>query len=242
MEKECGFFKLLFGGDDKFCAEATSSLFAGLWFRKPSPNGDHLQWIGRLITNYQHSEATIHFLIVFLGLGIVYYLSSPTPQKVKVPAKLRWLFFFALYFETVTMCVPYLFLFAWAWSPFTGQNGTEDFHNSLVTFIQNLDPGEGVQKGSFTLGVQFGAALITMFWVSVLVLILDGVAMWKAWKFAWDGREQTMWTAVVYGGTIAFLVSATGRGGVEGASLTEIATDALHHLFGEDYTPMSSLL
>lgn len=95
MEKECEFFAQFFGGDSKFCAEASISIFAGLWFRNPNPTPKQLNWIGRLIANYQHCEAFIHFLIVIFGLAIVLRLAKQKKDlgAYAVPGFIRWAFF-----------------------------------------------------------------------------------------------------------------------------------------------------
>lgn len=245
MEKECEFFSLLFGGNSKFCAEATSSLFAGLWFRTPNPGKSHLDWIGRLITNYQHSEAVIHFMICFFGAIIVLYLGTIT-KKTKVtgagvPALFRWCFFVSLAFETYTMCVPYLFLFSWVWTPFI-QNPKD----GLVEYIESFN-----SEDKFLGGVQFGAALITMFWVSVVVLVLDGWATIKAWEFARNGNSNIVLSSSLVGSSglilVLFMVeffSPVGRAGASAdtTSYTELACDALHHMVGGDSTPMRTLM
>lgn len=245
MEKECNFFSLLFGGDASFCAEATSSLFAGLWFRVDKPNGDHLNWIGRLITNYQHNEAIFHFTIVIFGLIIVAQLGSVTKKTKEVAAGVsgfvRWVFFCSMAFEVYTMCVPYLFLFAWVWTPFV-----ESPKNGLVDFIESFN-----QNDSFLTGIQFGAALITMFWVSVVVLILDMLALIYAWNFARNGKSNLILSSslwAIFGSAIVALMieffSPTGRGGTKNGeiSYTEIVCDMLHHMYGGDKTSMRSLM
>lgn len=245
MEKECEFFKLLFGGNSAFCADSSSSIFAGLWFRTPTPNSKQLNWIGRLITNYQHSEAVIHFAIVILGFVIVYYLGSIT-KKTKgvscgVPGWIRWGFFISLFIEVYTMCVPYMFLFAWAWLPFIQLE-----KGPLVTFVENLDDND-----SFLKGIQLGAALITMFWVSVVVLILDTWATVKAWNFAVNGKDAFFASSVINGVCLAFTAylwidffDEEGRGNAKDGSFhfSEFIGDTLHSLFGNDHTSMSSLL
>mmetsp|Transcript_2700 Transcript_2700/g.8140 ORF Transcript_2700/g.8140 Transcript_2700/m.8140 type:complete len:303 (-) Transcript_2700:112-1020(-) len=231
MEKECAFFSKLFGGDATLCAESTMTLFSGLWFNTGTPTPEQLNWVGRIVTNYQHSEATIHFIICITGLLLIARLSDETKDRgaEAVPGWLRWSFFAALFFETWTMCVPYLLLFGWAWAAMMPPQ------SAIASTV------EAMGGSPYLDGVQMGASLITMFWVSVLVLILDAWAMFRAWQFAMGGKDTFVLNTALFGGmTAAFAFYAGdffndgGRGANGHATLATITLDALHGLFGND--------
>ncbi len=234
MEKECAFFSDLFGGDRTLCAESTMTLFSGIWFNTDKPSDNQKNWVGRMVTNYQHSEATIHFLICILGFLVCAYLSTvkkPTNDAHSVvPGWIRWGFFFSLFFETWTMCVPYLVLFGWAWDAITP--------NPRNPIVDNL---ASMGSDPYMDGIQMGASLITMFWVSVVVLILDAWAMFRAWQFAMGWKDTLFMNVALYGGCTAFFLyflqdffSQEGRGSGDQATFAVKTLDALHALFGHD--------
>ena len=244
MEKECEFFAMLFGGDPYFCAASSTGIFSGLWFRTSQPNMEQMNWIGRLIANYQHCEAIIHFLICILGLIIVVKLGNVSRKTGEIACGvsdwIRWGFFVSLHIEVYTMCFPYFFLFGWGWLPFVARP-----KDPLVSYIESFS-----EEDSFLSGVQFGAAWITMFWVATLVTVLDTWAMLKAWNFARNGQESSMLAALVFGVPAGVSLnvwfrdffSEGGRGAASGEGYaSEIIADWLHHLFGGDYTPMATL-
>jgi len=236
MEKECAFFSQLFGGDPSQCAYASITLFTGLWFDTATPTESAKAWIGRVITNYQHTEASIHFLIILTGFAIVAMLSGKEKADDKgiytVPGWLRWLFFLALYFETLIMCFPYLALFYWAW----------DAASSGQPIVQTMQ-SFGSNNNLYVDGIQMGASLITMLWVSIIVLILDGWATWRAGQFAMGKRPFL--EATYIGITIAAFLHyaneffAKGGRGTNGEVTFAVWTlDGLHALFGDDDTSM----
>lgn len=242
MEKECGFFANLFGGDARLCADSTMTLFSGIWFETPNPTGKQKNWIGRMVTNYQHSEATIHFLICIFGLIVVFKLAgvskakknSPLSDGVSAtPAWLRWALFLVLFLETWIMCVPYLFLFGWAWV------GVIPPKNPIVDTMASFG------SEPYMDGIQMGASLITMFWVSVVVLILDAWAMFRTWQFAMGNKDNFLLNTFIFGGSTAAFTyyamdffSEGGRGMAGEATLATRTLDALHGLFGGDHTSM----
>jgi hypothetical protein len=233
MEKECAFFSNLFGGNPTLCAESTMTLFSGIWFGTPRPSADQLNWIGRIVTNYQHSEAMIHSLICLSGLLLIAKLSDATAKHQRVAGWLKWSFFASLFFETWTMCVPYLVLFGWAWSGVT-PSPRSSLADTLAAMGQ--DP--------FLDGVQMGAALITMFWVSVTVLILDAWAMFRAWQYAMDGRDTLALNVALYGGLSAALLVylhdffESNEKGFTEPTIAVRSLDLLHGLFGNDSRSM----
>lgn len=233
MEKECGFFSQLFGGDPTLCAESTMTLFSGIWFSTPNPTNAQLNWVGRLVTNFQHSEATIHFCICIFGLLLCSELAKcrDTNQALDAPAFLRWGFFLALFFETWTMCVPYLVLFGWAWDAVIAN--PDGSHNAIVDTLTAMG------KDPYSDGIVMGASLITMFWVSVIVLILDAWAMYRAWQFAMKTKSNWIIDLALFGGcTAAFMFylqdffTEGSRGSAGVATLSTRTLDALHGFFG----------
>mmetsp|Transcript_529 Transcript_529/g.709 ORF Transcript_529/g.709 Transcript_529/m.709 type:complete len:262 (-) Transcript_529:376-1161(-) len=231
MEKECAFFSNLFGGDARLCADSTMTLFSGIWFDTDKPTPEQKNWVGRMVTNFQHSEAILHFTIVIFGLIMVFYLAFQN-KNVKAPALIRWIFFAALFFETYTMCWPYLFLFGWAWD-----GVTPNPRNTIVDTLVSLG-----SEDPYMDGIQMGASLITMFWVSVIVLILDGWAMYRAGEYAM-GRSMSslMLQWLIYGVTTSYFFYYAneffkpGARGSEGtATLATQTLDWLHGLYGNE--------
>lgn len=175
--KECEFLQNIFRTvKPKLCAESSMVLFSGLWFNTSNPDNDELAYVGRTVTNYQNMEAIFHFWIVISGLHIIYLLNT---RKV-VPVWLRWSFFGSLFVETWIMCVPYMVVFDWTWQAFDYNNPT----NAITSTIANL----GTDK--FIDGTHLGAAIVTFWWVSFVVLILDGWAMYRAWCMVKDGQPK----------------------------------------------------
>lgn len=102
----------------------------------------------------------------------------------------------------------------------------------------------------FLKGIQFGAALITFTWVSHVVLLLDVCAMFQAWWFATNGRDNMLINVVFWSVSTALMGSfyvdfwgPSGRGyfAHENTFSTRVL-DQLHHLFGDDHTPMAQLV
>eukprot|EP00937_MAST-01D_sp_MAST-1D-sp2_P000176 g176.t1 len=177
LEKECEFFQLIGGGDPMQCAEQSMTLFAGLWFNTSDPTEAELNWIGRLVMNYQHCEAIFHTGIIVTGLlYIVYFARNDRGKDGKaaaVPAWLRWAFFFFMFVETWLMCVPYLFLFDWAWKGFKYSPA-----NPIVEKIKAIGNDE------FRDGVYIGGMMMSFLLASVACIVLDGIALWKSWFHA----------------------------------------------------------
>ena len=102
----------------------------------------------------------------------------------------------------------------------------------------------------FLKGIQLGAALITFTWVSHVVLLLDMIALFKAWWFAMNGSDTILINVLFWGVTSALVGSfyvefwgPHGRGYfADENNFSTRVLDGLHHLFGTDQTPMAQLV
>ena len=111
-----------------------------------------------------------------------------------------------------------------------------------LEYLENIGEGD-----SFLNGIQLGAALITMFWVSMVVIVLDGYAMYKALDFALQMKKKYVVHLVLNGIALAITMhffldffSSSGRGLDNGEKfhLSDFFANSLHALFGNDNTAM----
>jgi len=210
------------------------TLFAGLWFNTGNPSEKQLEWIGRLVMNYQHCESIFHTGIIVFGLLYVLCMgcASGKSKGSCVPFFIRWTFFFFMFVETVLMCIPYLFLFYWAWGAFKYSP-----RNPIVSTIEN------VGDDKFLDGVYIGGMMISFLFTSVVCLVLDGAALWKSWFHARNTPVQLDFITIVVfvGPCLAFAYfyydftageSTVATGGVEGrGKMAQQLVDSLYNLF-----------
>lgn len=178
MEKEAESFASAFSGNTTVLAKQAGALAAGMWAGTPNPQPKDLNFMGRLITNFQHSEGIIHTWIIISGLLMIYKFGQcRTDEDVKrnISTPLRWSMFLALFIETWTMCAPYLIIFEWMWKPFRLENPR--FGGAMSKTISDF----GEQP--FMDGFFIGAMLMAFLFVSIIVLILDGWAYHKFYQF-----------------------------------------------------------
>lgn len=184
LEKECAFFVNLFGGKVDQCAQMNAVTFAGLWHATPTPDDDQKLTVGHLIMSFQNFEAVIHHAIVLTGLALVWYVGQNKP----VPKAVSWGLFLSLFFETWTMCVPYMVLFDWELRAFEYQP-----RNPLVKTVQDIGPAIGDSE-PFLDGFYLGGSVISFWWVSLVVLFLDGFATYRAWQFCVGEKDGALWS------------------------------------------------
>lgn len=179
LEKECAFYVNLFGGKADQCAQMNAITFAGLWHNVDNPDDNQKLTVGHLIMSFQNFEAVIHHAICIFGLALVYRVWA----EKKVPAFVSWGLFLSLFFETWTMCVPYMVLFDWELRAFSYEP-----RNPLVEVVKAVGPELG-DSDAFLDGFYLGGSVISFWWVSLVVLFLDGLATYRAWQFA-VGEEK----------------------------------------------------
>jgi len=190
---ECFSYVAIVGGNKhqaEQCAERSMLLFGGLWFKTPDPTDEELDWVGRMVLNYQHSEGIFHFWIIVTGLYIIYKYgqAGSIENKPEISMTVRWSMFLALYVETWIMCVPYLFVFWW---PFSEGFQYEPQHGVLKRVV-------AVTDDPFLDGVHLGAVMMVFLVVSIWVLYLDYKAMHIAWNNLYGQSVPLFVTFTIY--------------------------------------------
>lgn len=107
-------------------------------------------------------------LVLYKSSDLQYDLSNNYLQYESnvVPLWLKLSFFLSMFSETWLMCVPYLVLFIWS-------TYSLYLNHPVINSIKLIES----IPNHFTKGVIIGSAQMAFLWVSIIVLILDGIAL-----------------------------------------------------------------